>query len=136
MGITELKEKSLHFLQYEIKESTDPITQVICWAQVMGTWYYGVNKIDETLPFYHIKNRTELYYATIEHAEINLLKKLPSNPEEIYITLFPCPNCMKVLIDSGIKKIHYINDRPEREWSKKSHEMALNAGIKILPLSL
>lgn len=43
------------------------------------------------------------------HAEINLLKKMP-NPIEVVITMSPCLNCAKALVDAGVKKVSYLND--------------------------
>lgn len=52
--------------------------------------------------------------ATI-HAEQNAIidcakRGVTSDGCVAYITHFPCPNCIKMLIASGIKKIYYIHD--------------------------
>lgn len=59
-----------------------------------------------------IQNNHEM--ATI-HAEINALcdcakRGVSSNNSVAYITHYPCINCMKSLISSGIIKIYYVND--------------------------
>lgn len=98
-----------------------------------GQWVYASNQIDFTLPEYDVTNRTELFYDTVEHSEINLLKKLGKVKvldTPIYITLFPCDKCMKVLADKGVKEIYYLEDHPERNWSKRSHALAEKKGIK------
>lgn len=102
-----------------------------------GRWYYGVNQMDASIPSDDIKNRTELCYATIEHAEINLLKKLGNVSQlngPLWTTLFPCDRCMKVLVHKGIKKIFYIEDHPEKNWSKQSHEIADEFGVETIQI--
>lgn len=49
------------------------------------------------------------------HAEMNALcdcakRGVQCNNAEVYITHYPCINCMKALLACGIKKIYYIND--------------------------
>lgn len=82
--------------------------------------------------------RTELFYDTVEHAEINLLKKMGNvktlADTPVYVTLFPCDKCMKVLADKGVHEIYYLEDHPERNWSKRSHALAEKKGIKTICL--
>ena len=52
--------------------------------------------------------------ATV-HAEQNAItdcakRGVSSNECDVYITHYPCVNCMKILCASGIKNIYYIND--------------------------
>ena len=49
------------------------------------------------------------------HAEVNAViqcAKMGTSTDgaEIYITHFPCYNCSKVIIQAGIKKVHYLYD--------------------------
>ncbi len=60
----------------------------------------------------HIVNGHEI--ATI-HAEQNAIidcakRGVSSDESDAYITHYPCLNCCKILLASGIKKIYYIND--------------------------
>ncbi len=120
-----------------LEDSTDWICPVAAACYHDGRWYLGANHSDFNIPKFDVENRTELYYATTEHAEINLLKKL-GNVEKIntpiWTTLFPCDKCMKVLIDKGVKEIFYLEDHPHRNWSKRSHELAEKHGIKTINL--
>lgn len=121
----------------ELRKSTDDVCPVAAACFWNGQWVYATNQIDFTIPEYDVTNRTELFYDTIEHSEIALLKKLgkvKSIDVPIYITLFPCDRCMKVLADKGVKEIYYLEDHPERNWSKRSHERAKKAGIKTICL--
>lgn len=117
--------------------SNDGKTPVAAACYLYDHWYYGVNQIDASIPSYDIENRTELCYATIEHAEINLLKKIGNVSQlnvPIWTTLFPCDKCMKVLIHKGVKKIFYIEDHPEKKWSKRSHELADKFGVETVQI--
>lgn len=122
----------------ELRKSTDDVCPVAAACLWDGQWVYGSNQIDFTIPEYDIQNRTELFYDTVEHSEINLLKKLGKVKElnaPIYITLFPCDKCMKVLANKGVKEIYYLEDHPERNWSKRSHALAEKKGIKTVCLT-
>ena len=120
-----------------MKESTDWVTPVAAACFCNGEWHFGTNKANFNIPKIDVDNRSELYYATVEHAEINLLKKL-GNVEKIdtpiYVTLFPCDKCMKVLISKGINKIYYLEDHPNKNWSKRSHELAKEKGVETICL--
>lgn len=121
-----------------IKESTDWICPVAAVCRYDGRYYYGTNKSDFNLPMYDIVNRTELYYAAAEHAEVNLLKKMgevTSLDSPLYITLFPCDKCMKILVQKGVKKIYYLEDHEERHWSQRSHALADANGIKTIKIN-
>lgn len=120
-----------------MKKSTDWITPVSAACYYNSEWHFGANQSNFNIPKSDVENRTELYYATVEHAEINLLKNL-ENVEKldspIYTTLFPCDKCMKVLIDKGVKKVYYLEDHPNRNWSKRSHALADEKGIETICL--
>jgi len=49
------------------------------------------------------------------HAEINCIaycarEGIPLKGSKIYVTHFPCLNCTKALIQSGITKVYYLDD--------------------------
>ena len=65
------------------------------------------------------------------HAEMNAI--LNKNAAEVrnctmYVALFPCNECAKMIIQSGLKEIVYFSDKhadkPETQASKKMFEMA------------
>ena len=67
------------------------------------------------------------------HAEVNAVSYASKNGINInnsvaYITHYPCPNCTKALISSGIKEIYYLNDYNN---SKISQMLLQSAGIKV-----
>lgn len=120
-----------------LTDSTDWVCPVVASCFWNGRWYFGANHSNFSIPKYDIENRTELYYATAEHAEMNLLKQLGDIKvldTPIWTTLFPCDKCMKVLIDKGVREIYYLEDHPNRNWSKRSHELARKHGVKTINL--
>lgn len=130
--------KPIPGLLKELRNSTDDVCPTAAACFWNGQWVYGSNQIDFTIPEYDVTNRTELFYDTVEHAEINLLKKLGKvkslEDTPIYVTLFPCDDCMKVLANKGVKEIYYLEDHAERNWSKRSHALAEKKGIKTVCL--
>ncbi len=53
-------------------------------------------------------NRPEKYHLTI-HAEVNaiLYAKTDLVGMTMYVTHSPCPNCLKVILQSGIRNVYY-----------------------------
>ena len=52
-------------------------------------------------------------YAYVCHSELNAIlnSKIPVTGCKLYVTLFPCNECAKVIIQSGIKEIVYLSDK-------------------------
>ena len=134
LGLNEMTEEPYPFMSEHLENSTDWISPVVCAAKVKDKWYFGTNQCDYTISKEDLNNRTELFYSTVEHAEINLLKRICDigSTDTIYVSLFPCDKCMKTLIDKGIKTIYYLDDHLDKNWSKRSHELALKKGINLI----
>ena len=126
------------------KRSKDPSTKVGAVIvnkdnRIIGSGYNGFpNGIDDSLlPW--TKN-SELYeetkYAYVVHAEANcLLNSIKSSLTDctMYVTLFPCSSCTKLIIQKGIKKIVYSKDckKPNSGDHKASVKMLKLANINI-----
>ncbi len=106
------------------KRSKDPSTQVgACIVddqrRIVGLGYNGMPRglSDDTMPWAK-KNANPLFnkYKYVVHAEVNAILNSKAsysshvNGGTIYVSLFPCENCMKMIIQSGIKKIVYMKD--------------------------
>ena len=117
-----------------LEDSTDWVSPVVAAAKVKDKWYYGTNQCDHTLSKKDLNERTELFYSTVEHAEINLLKRLTDvgDIDTIYVSLFPCDKCLKTLIDKGVKKVYYLEDHLDKNWSKRSHKLAEEKNIELI----
>ncbi|MDY7221861.1 ComE operon protein 2 [Halalkalibacterium halodurans] len=58
------------------------------------------------------------------HAEVNALLQcakfgVPTEGAEIYVTHFPCVNCTKAIIQSGIKKVYYATDYKNSPYAEE-----------------
>lgn len=73
------------------------------------------------------------------HAEANALLQcakfgVPTDGAEIYITHFPCLQCSKLLIQSGIKAVFYATDYKNNDYAIQLFEEA-NIVLKKIPLT-
>ena len=52
-------------------------------------------------------------YPYVCHSELNAIlnSNIPVKGCKLYVTLFPCNECAKVVIQSGIKEIIYLSDK-------------------------
>ena len=79
----------------------------------------------------------ETKYAFVVHAELNAILN-SSRPVEgctIYVSLFPCNECAKAIIQSGIKAVYYESDKyADSDNVIASKKMLLNAGVTLKQL--
>ena len=111
MGVAELS----------AKRSKDPNTQVgACIVskdkKILSVGYNGAPNgyNDEILPWDREGSFIDTKYAYVCHAELNaILNNKGSNLEgsTLYVDLFPCNECAKAIIQSGIKEIVYKSDK-------------------------
>ena len=68
------------------------------------------------------------------HAELNAILNSPRSVEGciLYVSLFPCNECAKAIIQSGIKKIIYEDDKYAGvDAFKASKRMLQSAGVEL-----
>ena len=55
----------------------------------------------------------ESKYAYVCHSELNAILNCNTSVKgcKLYVTLFPCNECAKVIIQSGIKEVIYLSDK-------------------------
>ena len=72
-------------------------------------------------------------YMYVCHAEMNAILNCPMgalNGAKVYVTLFPCNECAKAIIQSGIKEVVYISDKyADTDSTKASKKMFDMVGI-------
>ena len=125
--------------------SKDPNTQVgACIVdndnRILSTGYngfpYGCS--DDEFPWERTGERNDTKYPFVVHAELNAIlnasgKKLAGST--LYVGLFPCNECAKAIIQSGITEVIYLSnkykDTPETRASKRMLEAA---GVKLTQL--
>ncbi|NLC93924.1 MAG: dCMP deaminase family protein [Treponema sp.] len=94
---------------------------------------YGCS--DDDYPWSREGGFLETKYPFVVHSELNAILNYRGESLEdskIYVTLFPCNECAKAIIQSGIKEVVYFNNKyegtPAVEASKK---MFNSAKIKL-----
>lgn len=118
------------------KRSKDPNTQVgACIVSpdniIISTGYNGMPKgcSDDEYPWDREGSATK--YPYVVHAELNAV--LNANGRDLrgsrlYVALFPCNECAKAIIQSGIREVVYWHDKyadtPAVQASKRMFELA------------
>ncbi|MBP5342657.1 dCMP deaminase family protein [bacterium] len=101
------------------KRSKDPNTQVGCCIvnqdkRIVGIGYNGVPMVidDDLLPWDRTGNYLNTKYPYVVHAESNAILNSTRDLKGaiLYVSLFPCNECAKLIIQSGIKEIVYLHD--------------------------
>lgn len=122
------------------KRSKDPVTQVgACIVKdnkIIGIGYNGFPKgsSDDELPWGKSDNFLESKHAYVVHAELNAILNSNGNLNgaTIYVTHFPCNECSKAIVQSGITKVIYCSDKHKHKDSTKAGRLILeNAKVKI-----
>lgn len=103
------------------QRSKDPNTQVgACVAneqnKIVGVGYNGLpwGCSDDEFPWQRDGDFLQTKYPYVCHAELNAVINSNSfnlHNCRIYVGLFPCNECTKVIIQSGIKEIIYLSDK-------------------------
>jgi len=122
------------------QRSKDPSTQagaVIVDQNhiITGLGYNGFprNITDDALPWSRQGDFLETKYPYVVHAEENAIYNSNNKTEgaRIYCTLFPCNECAKTIVQSGIKEVVYASDKyhDEEVWVASRKILDL-AGVK------
>ena len=119
------------------QRSADPHTQVgavlVKNNCVIGVGYNGEPK---GFHFDFDWNSPEKYPYVI-HAEMNAISNanrngVDCNGADIYLTLSPCHDCIKLLIQHGIKNVYYLKEYKDINLTKKIVENT--DGIRLIKL--
>ena len=122
------------------KRSKDPNTQVgACIVnkknRIVGTGYNGLPTgcSDDEFPWDKQGDFLQTKYPYVCHAELNaILNNIGMDLADcrIYTALFPCNECSKAIIQSGITEVVYLSDKYEAtDAAKASKRMLENAGV-------
>lgn len=122
------------------KRSKDPSTQVgACIVnqknKIVGAGYNGlpIGCDDDDFPWDKQGDFLNTKYPYICHAELNaILNNIGMDLKgcKIYTALFPCNECTKAIIQSGIAEVIYLSDKYEgNDVFKASRFMLDKAGI-------
>lgn len=128
------------------KRSKDPSTQVgACIVdkhtnRILGQGYNGfpIGCNDDVFPWKRDGEYLETKYPYVVHAEANAIlscKVSSLEDAKLYVTLFPCEHCCKLIIQSGIKEIIYISNKYKNTDSIKASTLMFKAaGVKMTQL--
>ncbi|KAH9134539.1 hypothetical protein AeRB84_019697 [Aphanomyces euteiches] len=117
--------------------SKDPSTQVgACIVneekKIVGIGYNGFPNgcDDDLLPWARqADSPLDTKYPYVCHAEMNaILNKNATSVKgcTIYVALFPCNECAKLIIQSGITRVIYYSDKYHDEWTFVASRRLLN----------
>ena len=125
------------------ERSKDPNTKVgACIVdenkKVVSIGYNGMpSGCDESQLSWNRGEGLDSKYLYVCHAEFNAILNTRNGTSALrgctlYVTLFPCNECTKAIIQTGIKEIVYISNKYEDTVGvQASKRMLLLAGVKI-----
>ena len=123
------------------QRSKDPNTQVgACVAnaqnKIVGVGYNGfpLGCSDDVLPWDRQGQFLDTKYPYVCHAELNaVLNSLSTDLRDcrIYVGLFPCNECTKVIIQAGIGEIIYLSDKYKDSDQVKASKRMLDLSPHI-----
>lgn len=125
--------------------SKDPDTKVgACIInqdkRIIGIGYNGFPQgiSDQEFPWQRQGEFLKTKYPYVVHAEANAILNATQSLKgsTLYVTLFPCNECAKLIIQSGIKEIVYESDKhKDTDAHKASIKMLDAAGVTYTKLS-
>lgn len=128
-------------------KSKDPSTQVGAVVVntkniIVSTGYNGAPRgVDDSF----ITEKTgPIKYAYVVHAELNAIlnAKQALDGFSLFCNVFPCNECMKSIIQSGIKKVYYLHLPSmggSQSWADAvaaAKTMAAQAGVQLIQVFL
>lgn len=123
------------------KRSKDPSSQVgACIVdedkKVVSIGYNGMPRcVDESQLTWNKGEGLDSKYLYVCHAEFNAILNIRNGSSlkncTVYVTLFPCNECAKAIIQTGIKKVIYLSDKYKDQTSTIASKKLLDlAGVK------
>ena len=118
------------------QRSLDPNTQVgACIVdqknRILGLGYNGFPRGvgPHSLPWERKGEPLNTKYPYVVHAEKNAIynAKRDVTGATLYVTMFPCNECAKDIIQAGIHKIIYLTNPYEDQWQTKASKKLLEA---------
>ena len=129
--------------------SKDPNTQVgACIVdannRILSIGYNGAPNgfHDDNFPWDREGGMLETKYAYVCHAELNAILNYRGSRKDlegakIYVDLFPCNECAKLIIQSGIKEVIYLVDKyKDTDSVKISKKLFDECGVRYYPLEI
>uniref|UniRef100_A0A8C5Q5M9 Deoxycytidylate deaminase n=1 Tax=Leptobrachium leishanense TaxID=445787 RepID=A0A8C5Q5M9_9ANUR len=130
------------------QRSKDPNSQVgACIVnsenKIVGIGYNGMPNgcHDDVLPWGRTaQNKLDTKYPYVCHAELNaIMNKNSADVKncDMYVALFPCNECAKLIIQAGIKEVIFMSDKyhdsPEMQASRYMFDLSGVKYTKFVP---
>lgn len=134
------------------KRSKDPSTQVgacivsgpdcngLSGNTILSVGYNGLPAgcSDDEFPWGRDGDFLDTKYPFVVHAELNAILNAQGKSlvgSKLYVALFPCNECAKAIIQSGIKEVIYLSDKYcDTDIVKASKKMLSASGVKLTQL--
>ena len=120
--------------------ANDP--EMIAYAKSVGakgiTGYNGMPKgcSDDEYPWERDGDQTK--YPYVVHAELNAVLNANGRDlrgSKLYVALFPCNECAKAIIQSGVKEVYYLSDKyADTLATMASKRMMDSAGVRYIQM--
>lgn len=125
------------------QRSKDPNSQVgACIVSqdniILSTGYNGFPNgcSDDEFPWE--REGADTKYPYVVHAELNAILNSGGRSlkgAKLYVALFPCNECAKAIIQSGIRDVIYLSDKyADTDSVRASKRMLQSAGVSFRPL--
>ena len=127
--------------------SKDPNSQVgACIVsednKILSMGYNGFPKgcSDDEFPWAREGDSLHTKYFYVTHSELNAILNYRGGSLEgakLYVSLFPCNECAKIIIQSGIKEVVYLSDKyADSENNIASRKLFDCCGVKYRKINL
>lgn len=135
------REYFMSVAQLAAQRSKDPCTKVgACIVneqnKIVATGYNGMpNGVhDDVVPWTKEGPFLDTKYAYVVHAELNAILNSVLTDQtgcRLFVSLFPCNECAKAIIQSGIRHVIYLSDKhSEKDSTKAAKRMFEMAGVR------
>ena len=104
--------------------------------RILSVGYNGmpIGCSDDEYPWEREGSPYDTKYFYVCHAEFNAILNYNGGSlkdSKVYVTLFPCNECAKAIIQKGIKEIIYASDKyADTDATRASKRMLDSAGVK------
>jgi len=125
------------------KRSKDPNTKVgACIVNdrniILSTGYNGmpIGCDDDDMPWCREGAFDKSKYAYVCHAELNAILNCDGRSlvgSTLYVTNFPCNECAKAIIQAGIRKVIFKEDKyPDSDATQVAKMLFVTCGVSVL----
>lgn len=114
--------------------SEDPNTKVGCAIEnnnclIATGWNNMPERSNIKFPWAREGATLKTKYPFVVHAEMRAITSCCQSLHNstVYVTLFPCSNCAKLIVQSGVKKVYYKDDKYKDTEDVKAAKMLFDA---------